>query len=154
MLQAGISGRANYLKATKDTDGTLQELDHSTLEVNLKAVANTAHLALHHFQHQSLAGGSLVLNASAAAYQRFRIVDYGMAKHGVLGLIRGLHSAVSAAGLNVRVNGVSGPASRDPVHDADANRLDGAQLDNNRHGSRDRHERSWLRVAKRGGSGE
>jgi NAD(P)-dependent dehydrogenase (short-subunit alcohol dehydrogenase family) len=85
----------------------LLEPDHHTLDVNLKAVVNTAYLALHHFRKQGSGQGSLVCNASAASYQRFRIVDYATAKHGVLGLIRGLHSAVRAADVNVRINGVA-----------------------------------------------
>lgn len=51
-------------------------------------------------------GGSIVLCSSATAFQPFRAVDYSVAKHGVLGLVRGL-AAVTYPGLPIRVNGVA-----------------------------------------------
>lgn len=106
-LQAGISHRDDYLQSKLDADGKLQEPSHAVLDLNLKAVINTAYLALHHMKGQEPAGGSIVATASVAAFERFIVVDYTAAKHGVLGLVRGLSEAVKAAGLPIRVNGVA-----------------------------------------------
>lgn len=51
-------------------------------------------------------GGSIVVTASASSFQRFRLVDYTVAKHGVLGLIRGLHPLLHPT-LPIRINGIS-----------------------------------------------
>lgn len=103
---AGIGGRANYLEDHFDDKGELLEPNHLVFDVNLRAVVNTAYLGLHYLKKNSR-GGSIVLIASASAFQRFRVVDYAAAKHGVLGLMRGLYPAIETAGLPIRINTVA-----------------------------------------------
>ncbi|KAK3673651.1 hypothetical protein LTR78_006556 [Recurvomyces mirabilis] len=104
---AGISGRADYVNPRLNEQGKLLEPDHTTLDTNLKAVINTAYLAIHHFKSQSPPTGSIVCTASIAAVQHFRAVDYAAAKHGVLGLVRGLIPALAADSVPVRVNAIA-----------------------------------------------
>ncbi|KAK0265055.1 hypothetical protein LTR29_003443 [Friedmanniomyces endolithicus] len=107
LANAGVSGRADYLEDKFDESGKLLEPNHQTLDVNLKAVINTAYLGLHHFRHQEPAGGSIVLTASASSIQRFRIADYTTAKHGVLGFMRGMVPNLERSGLPLRINALA-----------------------------------------------
>lgn len=102
---AGISGRTTYLDEKLDENGDLLEPNHLVLEINLKAVANTCALAIHYLRRQEQ-GGSIVLTASASSFQRFRAVDYATAKHGVLGLMRGLTTLLQPD-VPIRVNAIS-----------------------------------------------
>ncbi|TKA80005.1 hypothetical protein B0A55_02086 [Friedmanniomyces simplex] len=104
---AGVSGRADYLEDKLDESGKLLEPNHEALDVNLKAVVNTAYLGLHHLRHQDPAGGSIVLTASATCFQRFRIADYTTAKHGVLGFMRGMVPNLEGSGLPLRINSLA-----------------------------------------------
>lgn len=115
---AGIGGyRTDYLAPVAPVDpatGALLEPSTLTLDVNLKAAINTAYLGLHHMRHnhhhhqqqqqQQRRGGSVVLTASASSFQRFRNADYTIAKHGVLGFMRGVVPNLQAQGLPMRVN--------------------------------------------------
>jgi NAD(P)-dependent dehydrogenase (short-subunit alcohol dehydrogenase family) len=103
---AGIAGRANYLKDQFDTNGDLLEPDHLVFDINLRAVVNTAYLAIHYLR-KNPAGGSIVLIGSASSFQRFRIADYAAAKHGVLGLMRGLLPLLQSTGLPIRINTIA-----------------------------------------------
>ncbi|KAF2442340.1 NAD(P)-binding protein [Karstenula rhodostoma CBS 690.94] len=102
---AGISGRTTSLEETPDSNGDLVEPDDRVYQLNLKGCANTCALAIHYMRRQET-GGSIVVTASASSFQRFRLVDYTMAKHGVLGLIRGLQPLLHPQ-LPIRVNGIS-----------------------------------------------
>lgn len=102
---AGISGRADYLAEALDENGDLLEPTHLVFDINLRAVVNTCTLAIHYMRKQD-AGGSIVLTASASSFQRFRLVDYATAKHGVLGLMRGL-TALLQPNIPIRVNAIS-----------------------------------------------
>ncbi|EMC97077.1 hypothetical protein BAUCODRAFT_437377 [Baudoinia panamericana UAMH 10762] len=104
---AGISGRMNYLEDRFDGSGSLLEPEHLTLDINLRAMINTCYLGLHYLRHQQPAGGSIVVTASGSSFQRFRVVDYATAKHGVLGFIRGLVPNLEKAGLPIRINGIA-----------------------------------------------
>ncbi|CAD0090485.1 unnamed protein product [Aureobasidium vineae] len=103
---AGMRPSTSYLTLEVDERGNPIEPNHTTLDVNLKGVINTASLALHYMQkHPAPEGGvqSIVLTASPSSYHRFRAADYGVSKHGVLGLLRGL-APVTAPQLPIRVN--------------------------------------------------
>lgn len=103
---AGMRPSTSYLALEQDANGDPVEPNHITLDVNLKGVINTASLGLHYIQKQSPPSSgnySIVLTASPSAYHRFRAADYGISKHGVLGLLRGL-APVTAPHLPIRVN--------------------------------------------------
>ncbi|KAM0363146.1 hypothetical protein ACHAO7_010341 [Fusarium culmorum] len=100
---AGIGPRTDYLSTQLDQHGDLLEPSSQTLEVNLKGVINTTTLATYYLRRQP-EGGSIVITGSATGFQRFRAVDYGMTKHGVIGFARGLVPALEAARLSIRVN--------------------------------------------------
>ncbi|KAI4762214.1 NAD(P)-binding protein [Aureobasidium sp. EXF-3400] len=104
---AGMRPSTSYLQLETTSAGEPLEPNHLTLDVNLKGVINTASLALHYMQKQPPPqnGGnySIVLTASPSAYARFRAADYGVSKHGVLGLLRGL-APVTFPSLPIRVN--------------------------------------------------
>ncbi|CAD0098123.1 unnamed protein product [Aureobasidium mustum] len=103
---AGMRPSTSYLALEEDPNGNPVEPSHLTLDVNLKGVINTASLGLHYMQKQtppSQGNYSIVLTASPSAYHRFRAADYGISKHGVLGLLRGL-TPVTFPSLPIRVN--------------------------------------------------
>ncbi|KAK5077280.1 hypothetical protein LTS08_008578 [Lithohypha guttulata] len=102
---AGISGRTTYLDEKLDENGDLLEPTHLVLDINLKAVVNTVALAIHYMRRQD-SGGSIVLTASASSFQRFRAVDYTTAKHGVLGLMRGL-VPILQPDIPIRLNAIA-----------------------------------------------
>lgn len=102
---AGISGRTTYLDEQLDENGDLLEPNHAVFDINLKGVVNTVALAIHHLKKQDK-GGSIVLTASASSFQRFRAVDYTTAKHGVLGLMRGL-VPILQPDIPIRVNAIA-----------------------------------------------
>lgn len=104
---AGISGRTTFLEEALDENGDLLEPNHLVFDVNLKGVVNTVALAIHYLRRQE-SGGSIVLTASASSWQRFRLPDYTSAKHGVLGLMRGLTYLLSPS-LPIRINSI-GPS--------------------------------------------
>ncbi|KAG9688294.1 NAD(P)-binding protein, partial [Aureobasidium melanogenum] len=103
---AGMRPVASYLALEEDSSGDPVEPNHITLDVNLKGVINTASLGLHYMQKQpppKQGNHSIVVTASPSAYHRFRAADYGISKHGVLGLLRGL-TPVTYPDLPIRVN--------------------------------------------------
>jgi NAD(P)-dependent dehydrogenase (short-subunit alcohol dehydrogenase family) len=104
---AGMRPTVSYLQLQVDADNEPLEPTTLTLDVNLKGVINTASLALFYFQRQhstpSSSPCSIVLTASSSSFHRFRAADYGIAKHGVLGLLRGL-TPVTYPNLPIRVN--------------------------------------------------
>lgn len=102
---AGISGKSTYLDERFDDNGDLLEPSHHVMDINLRAVINTSVLAIHYLRRQE-GGGSIVLTASASSFQRFRVVDYATAKHGVLGLMRGL-TVLLQPKIPIRVNAIS-----------------------------------------------
>ena len=104
---AGITSYANYLAETLDEAGDLLEPTSKTLDINLKACINTCTLAMHHMRQQAPQGGSIVITASASAYQPLCVADYTAAKHGVLGFMRGMNSSLQAAEIPIRINAIA-----------------------------------------------
>lgn len=104
---AGTSGPGTrYLDdAYDEATGALLEPPTITLDLNLKALINTAYLGMHHIRHQpEPKGGSIVCTASVSSFQRFRLADYAISKHGVLGFMRGVVPNIQERGLPIRVN--------------------------------------------------
>ena len=106
-VNAGISGRTNLLEEQLDENGDLLEPNHSVWDINLKGAVNTVALAIHYLRQRDT-DGSIVMTASASSWQRFRLPDYTSAKHGVLGLMRGLVPILSP-NLPIRINSI-GPS--------------------------------------------
>ncbi|CAK7236797.1 hypothetical protein SCUCBS95973_009731 [Sporothrix curviconia] len=105
LANAGIMSAGEPLLAdTLDDAGHLKEPSLGVLDVTLRGVILTSKLAIHTFRKQK-SPGSLVITGSAASY-----VDapglplYGVAKHGVLGLMRSLRDDIAAEPTNIRVN--------------------------------------------------
>ncbi|KAI1342888.1 short chain dehydrogenase [Xylariaceae sp. FL0016] len=103
---AGISWKHDYVNNELDENGDPREPSSAVYDVNLKGVINTATLAVHHIR-QGPGRGSVVLCSSTTGLQRFRLTDYSVSKHGVVGLMRGMHSTLAVEGLSVRVNAVA-----------------------------------------------
>ncbi|KKK17501.1 hypothetical protein P175DRAFT_0530583 [Aspergillus ochraceoroseus IBT 24754] len=101
---AGIGPRNTLLEETFDDDARelLSEPDLAVVKVNLVGMINTVRLAWYYLRRGR---GSLVLAASASSVQNFGAGDYTIAKHGALGVIRGVGSDFAAGG--VRLNGVA-----------------------------------------------
>lgn len=104
---AGISPRANYLATEVDENGDLKEPTHLVLDINMKGVINTTTLAIHHMRSQPSPGGSVTITSSIAGLQRFRAVDYGTAKHAVLGFMRGMKQVLAKEKVPVRINAIT-----------------------------------------------
>lgn len=115
---AGLGPRADYLSMQTDDNGDLIEPNHALFDVSLKGALNTCVLAIYHLRQQP-EGGSIVIMGSTTGLQRVRAVDYcklfisqpkpnltipATAKHGVIGLGRGLVPLIDAAKLPIRVN--------------------------------------------------
>lgn len=66
-------------------------------------MVNTSYLAIQHLRDNP-EGGSVTLIGSASSFQHFIVADYATAKHGVLGLMRGLVPVLETAKIPIRVN--------------------------------------------------
>ncbi|EEH36520.2 hypothetical protein PAAG_06938 [Paracoccidioides lutzii Pb01] len=102
---AGISSKTSFFDDETDENGDPVEPNYPTLDVNLTSVVNTVKLAIFYLKQQK-GGGSIVLTASASSFQRFSSVDYTTAKHGVLGLMRGLTPHLYPK-LPIRINAIA-----------------------------------------------
>ncbi|KAI3319893.1 putative 15-hydroxyprostaglandin dehydrogenase [Xylariaceae sp. AK1471] len=105
---AGIAPKTDYVSMgiEFDDNGDLKEPTSLVLDINLKGVINTTTLGVHYIR-QNANGGSVVVNASITGLIRFRNVDYGVAKHGTIGLMRGMHQALEVQNVPVRINAVA-----------------------------------------------
>ncbi|KAJ5210914.1 Short-chain dehydrogenase/reductase SDR [Penicillium cf. griseofulvum] len=106
---AGLGPTINFLDESLDENGQLTPPNLQTINVNLLGVISTVRLATYYIQKHSVhraSGelGSIVVAASAASFQNFSAGDYTIAKHGVLGLIRGIGYQLEG---KVRLNSVA-----------------------------------------------
>lgn len=87
---AGVGERQNFYASENDISEPPRELDF-IIDVDLKSVINTAHLALHYFRQSPEGMACLILNASIAAIYPVRFCPiYTAAKHGVIGFGRAI----------------------------------------------------------------
>ncbi|KAI0453918.1 short chain dehydrogenase [Xylaria acuta] len=104
---AGMRPVTDYVSGIElDDNGDPKQPTGIVLDVNLKGTINTTTLAVHYIR-QNPNGGSIVVNCSTTGLQRFRCVDYAVAKHGTVGLVRGMHAALTVHSVPVRINGVA-----------------------------------------------
>ncbi|KAJ0421946.1 hypothetical protein BJY00DRAFT_102016 [Aspergillus carlsbadensis] len=108
---AGIGPRTNFLEekfeedVTEDGEKLLAPPDLRTVNVNLLGVINTVRLGVYYLRRgnpdfsPASALRSVVLTASASSFQNFSAADYTVAKHGVLGILRGLVNDLQAYSL-------------------------------------------------------
>jgi NAD(P)-dependent dehydrogenase (short-subunit alcohol dehydrogenase family) len=104
-VNAGVGPTTDFLDETLDESGQLAAPNMRTMNVNLTSAIYTLRLAVHFFRKEDTTHAkSIVLTASASSFQNFSAADYGTAKHGVLGLLRGVGGQIDS---NIRVNAVA-----------------------------------------------
>ncbi|OJI96345.1 hypothetical protein ASPVEDRAFT_23364 [Aspergillus versicolor CBS 583.65] len=103
---AGIGPRSNFLEETFEDDGAGELLappNLQVLDVNLIGVIYTVRLGVYYLRqsgkdvnNDGSVGGQrspgITVTASASSFQDFGAADYTVAKHGVLGILRGLYA--------------------------------------------------------------
>lgn len=105
---AGIGGTCTFLEDDLDEHGDLKENNFRTIDINLKSVLNTTKAAAHFIRkNQKRLGGSIVLVGSIASISQFGVPDYTVAKHGVLGLLRGLVPHTNNSQCPIRINALA-----------------------------------------------
>lgn len=98
----GIGPTDTFCKDHFDSEGNLLPPDMKTMDINLTGPIYTSKLAIHHLRSNPSNKGSLVITASASSFSPFAATDYGVAKHGTLGLMRNLTANLTET--NFRVN--------------------------------------------------
>ncbi|TFK53547.1 NAD(P)-binding protein [Heliocybe sulcata] len=76
----------------------------TTLDINLRAVMHTTHIAFHYFKKDTAESGmkSIVFMASMASWQGIPgVAEYSAAKHGVLGFMRAIEPISQLQGIHV-----------------------------------------------------
>ncbi|KAL4776880.1 hypothetical protein BDW60DRAFT_202981 [Aspergillus nidulans var. acristatus] len=115
---AGIGPLSNFLGETfEDKDGREQLLappDLKVLDVNLIGTIYTVRLGVYYLRQTAHGGRGgaeiepspcITISASASSFQNFSAADYTVAKHGVLGILRGLFSDLQQEQPNSGHNG-------------------------------------------------
>lgn len=106
---AGIAPTTDLLDVTLNEAGQLEPPNLRTVNVNLLGPLYTVRLASAYMttlaKERPIGKGSIVLTASASAFQNFSSGDYTITKHGVLGMVRGLGNHLQAK--NIRLNAVA-----------------------------------------------
>ncbi|KAI1428969.1 short chain dehydrogenase [Xylaria sp. FL1777] len=103
---AGVKPEIDYVNIELDENGDPKEPSSFVLDINLMGAINTVTLAIHYIR-QNPSGGSIVVTSSSTGLQPFRGVDYSVSKHGTVGLMRGLHLALTAQNVPVRINALA-----------------------------------------------
>ncbi|CAG8162785.1 unnamed protein product [Penicillium olsonii] len=106
---AGVGPTTSLVDETLDENGLLTPPNLRTINVNLLGVISTLRLASYYIQKYSSHRtpgelGSIVVTASASSFQTFGAGDYTIAKHGVLGMLRGIGTRMEG---KVRLNAVA-----------------------------------------------
>lgn len=105
---AGVGPTTSFLDHSLDDAGNLVPPNLRTINVNLIGPLYTLWLATYYLQKNAQEGkssdSSIVLSGSASSFQNFRMPDYTVAKHGVLGMVRGMVARLEG---KVRLNAVT-----------------------------------------------
>ncbi|OQE38637.1 hypothetical protein PENCOP_c008G05516 [Penicillium coprophilum] len=106
---AGIGPTINFMDDGLDENGLPTPPDLRTINIDLLSVVFTVRLATHYIQkhpaHRAPGElGSIVVICSGASFRDFSAGDYTIAKHGILGLVRGIGSQLEG---KVRLNAVA-----------------------------------------------
>ncbi|KAL4763529.1 uncharacterized protein BDW70DRAFT_157942 [Aspergillus foveolatus] len=117
---AGIGPLSKFLEETfEDKDGGEQLLappDLKVVNVNLIGAIYTVRLGVYYLCQTAYGGRggaeiepspSITISASASSFQNFSAANYTVAKHGVLGILRGLFSDLQQEQLNSAHDGKS-----------------------------------------------
>ncbi|KAN0089093.1 putative 15-hydroxyprostaglandin dehydrogenase [Hyaloscypha variabilis] len=100
VANAGISLPRDPFAVDEDVE---TEFSTAEIDVNLKGPLITSRIGLHFLRKNGGKGGDLVLVSSIAGWKECTgLVAYTASKHGVLGIMRGLH--LSAVKEGVRIN--------------------------------------------------
>jgi len=100
VANAGISLPADPFSADADIE---KEFSTAEIDVNLKGPLITSRIGLHFLRKNGRDGGDLILVSSIAGWKECTgLVAYTASKHGVVGIMRGLH--LSAVKEGVRIN--------------------------------------------------
>ncbi|KAJ5087330.1 hypothetical protein N7456_010946 [Penicillium angulare] len=107
-VNAGVGPTTDFLNHTLDSDGNIAPPNLRTINVNFIGAINTVWLATYYLQdtacEYSSAERSIVITASASSFQNFGATDYTAAKHGVLGILRGLVGKLEG---KIRINAIA-----------------------------------------------
>jgi NAD(P)-dependent dehydrogenase (short-subunit alcohol dehydrogenase family) len=108
---AGVGPTTDFWGINLNEDGQLEPPPLRTININLIGPLYTINLAQAYMRQLAsrrpvMKTGSIVLAASAVSFQNFSAGDYTIAKHGVLGIIRGLVHKLEAEG-KIRLNAVA-----------------------------------------------
>lgn len=106
---AGIRPRpVGFNELSVDDDGLLQPPDMKCIDVNLNGPIYTVQLARAYMTKLAsqpvIGSGSIVISCSASSMQTFSASDYTIAKHGALGIIRGLSNTLRG---KIRLNAIA-----------------------------------------------
>ncbi|KAH7113629.1 hypothetical protein EDB81DRAFT_768055 [Dactylonectria macrodidyma] len=104
----GFGDRIDFGKPANDLpSGAPSQPDILTIDVSLVASIWSAYLAIHFFRKNASKGGKLVFTSSAAGlYPSPEMLLYSAAKHGVLGLTRGLAKRFELTTEPITVNAI------------------------------------------------
>ncbi|PVI02248.1 putative estradiol 17 beta-dehydrogenase [Periconia macrospinosa] len=101
VANAGVGNPKSIFAPTADIneEPSLREID-----VNLKGVIFTTRIGLFYLRKNGGEGGDMVLVSSIAGFKESEELPvYSASKHGVLGLMRGLHTEVVKEGVRINV---------------------------------------------------
>ncbi|KAF1996666.1 NAD(P)-binding protein [Amniculicola lignicola CBS 123094] len=101
VANAGMAVHKNIFDPDSDIsiEPTMKEVD-----VNLKGSIFTARIGMHYLRKNGLDGGDVVLVSSIAGFKESGgLPTYTASKHGVLGLMRGLHLTAWPEGIRINV---------------------------------------------------
>ncbi|CEJ56612.1 hypothetical protein PMG11_02813 [Penicillium brasilianum] len=107
---AGVGPTTDFLDINFNEAGELEPPSLRTINVNLLGPLYTINMAQAYMKQlasrRPMKTGSIVLTASASSFQNFSAGDYTIAKHGVLGMVRGLVHKLETEGI-IRLNAVA-----------------------------------------------